>query len=162
MKYAKIKIDDKKDPINYTTYERRAEVWRRIQERGDPKGVSQTALAKHYGVSQNTIWRDIQAIKGEVIALIGNEIKFRSDVIYSSILTTLSNSKGTKDIPVLIKAIESYNNWLFNIGAQEKAPGKIRLEEEKSPTSPEELNKRIKELLNESDDPKSRKSPKQA
>ena len=156
MKYQRIIIDTTKDPKEYTYHERRAEIWIRIQERGDPAGVNQTALAKHYGVSQNMIWKDIQAIKKEVIAVLGKEIKFRSDTLYSKLIKSLSKSEDPKDKLTLIKAIESYNGWLFNVGAQEKAAETVRIEET-NPTKPEELDKRIKELL---DAGKNRRAPK--
>jgi hypothetical protein len=147
MKYQRIIIDTTKDPKDYTFLERRAEIWIRIQERGDPSGVNQSALAKHYGVAQSMIWKDIKAIKADVITHLGKEIKFRSDTIYSKVIKTLSDSKDPKDIPALIKAVESYNGWLFNVGAQEKSAETVRIEET-NPTNPEELDKRIKELLN--------------
>lgn len=114
-----IEIPKNKKPERYNYRERRAEIITLILEAGHPGSISQTKLAQRYGVTQPQIHKDINAIKKLVIEKIGNDAKFISEIVYrKAIKEYMKNEEYEKAIRVL----ESWNGWLFSVGAQDKVP----------------------------------------
>jgi hypothetical protein len=64
--YGSVSIPEDKSPKNYHWTERRAEILQRIEEKGHPSAVSQTALTERYGVSHGQISQDMDALADHV------------------------------------------------------------------------------------------------
>lgn len=124
MAYSNIHIPEDKNPKDYTYLERRAEILKLIIEAGHPSNVSRNQLAKRYGVHHTQIVQDIQAIAKEIskeMKELGTDADLITKAVYEKTIKDLIKGNN-RDKFNAMKAIESWNNYLFNIGARQKTP----------------------------------------
>jgi hypothetical protein len=125
--YSVIPIPREGDPTKYFVEERRALLLKLILEAGHPALISQPECAKMFGVSQQMISKDIEAIKESIVTSIGNDSEFITEMIYKKTLKDLMNTKSSKDKFLATKVLESWNNWLFDSGRKDRAASKVEL-----------------------------------
>ena len=100
---------------------RRQELSKLLIESGSPKSITQKELAQQYGVSQAQISKDIEKIREEYLSEIGKDAKIITSEFYKKALHLAQQAKTIEEATKGAKIVESWNNWLFNIGAQQKA-----------------------------------------
>jgi len=125
--YAAISPPDEKHPKDYTYVERRAEIYRLIEEAGHPHNLerSQAELGKRYGVSQKQISKDIQRLR-EFEAEHNSE---RSKSVTSwlaekAVMQAVQNDNFEKAMKLQLK----YNEFLFDIGGLERESTTVSIE----------------------------------
>jgi hypothetical protein len=118
INYYSVDISEDKKPKKYNYMERRAEMLRFIEARGFIKFTTQSNLAKKYDVSQQQISRDIKSLKEFILDNIGNDVKFKTNLIYEKVILDLIQGDN-KDKYNAAKLLKDWNDWLFGIGAQE-------------------------------------------
>jgi len=123
--YRKIKIEKGKDPKKYNYLERRAELLRLIEMAGHPRLIgSQMKLAERYDVVQSVISVDIKAVGNYISNQIGKNAKFYTEIIYNKAIQKFIKNN---DFENALKAIKDWNDWMFKIGAIDKAPEKVEI-----------------------------------
>jgi len=122
--YLSIPIPEDKKPEEYTYLERRAEILHIILKYGSPYYYTQQTLAKRYGVNQSLICHDMKAIKEYIEANVGKDIRAVTDALYRA---AIQKAIKDGDFKTAITFVEKWNNWLWNIGAVEKEPQKIEI-----------------------------------
>ena len=106
---------------------RRQEILQLIIKAGHPRAISQSSLAKHYGVSQVAISKDISALAKELKEKMPNDAELITHVVMESAIKELS--KGTPDQKFkAARLVMDWNNYLFEIGKQKRAPREHLLE----------------------------------
>lgn len=121
--YANVEIPTDKEPKDYHYTQRRAEILKLILEAGHPDLVSRKMLCERYGLSHSQISQDFSVLREYVAETIGNDAKLVTESVYrKSIKELLRNKQHDK----AVRVIESWNNWLFDIGVQDKAAQKIQ------------------------------------
>ena len=119
--YSQIPIPEQKPPEDYTFNERRAEILRLIERKGHPWGFNYSELGRRYGVSHNTIRKDFDLLKDWYQDRIGKDAKFSSDIAYRRIV---QGHLDNGDLDKARRALDSWNEWLWDSGEQEKAADK--------------------------------------
>lgn len=123
--YTEIPIPDDKAREEYTYNERRAEILKMIEEKGHPWGFNYSQLGREYGVSHEQIRKDFKKLKEYYCNRVGSEAKETSELAYRRIVKGhMDNGEYDK----ARKALDSWNSWLQDTGAQEKEPKKHELE----------------------------------
>lgn len=125
MGYKEVHIPSGKDPEEYTYHERRAELLQAAIEAGHPDMLNRTRFAERYDVSQPTITRDIQALQEEIHEDLSSDAEFVTATIYRR---AIREKADRGDWMEAVSIAESWNEWLFNIGEQEKAPDKMEMD----------------------------------
>ena len=105
-------------------------------------------MAENYGVAQPQISNDMKVLKSFIEENIGKDIKAITDSLFRAAVTKAIKDNEYKDA---ITFIEKWNNWLWNIGAVDKTPQKIEINQ--SNAIIDEIIKEIKEE-NASEPPK--------
>jgi len=128
-KHLFVDIMKKKKPIKRTkpgdkikAAKRRTEILKLIIEAGHPRAISQLSLAKHYKVSQVAICKDIQAISREIKESMPKDAEFITHVVMESAIKALSKSPDPDQKFKAAKLIMDWNNYLFEMGKQRRAP----------------------------------------
>jgi hypothetical protein len=123
--YGTIDPPPQKSPSEYSYAERRAEILQLIEEQGHPYGFNKSELGRRYGVSHEQIRKDFERVRKYYRGRIGSDAKSDSELAYRKIIREhLSNG----DYEKARRALDSWNGWLFDIGAQEKEPEKSEVE----------------------------------
>lgn len=123
--YSEVVVPDEKRPEEYSYVERRAEILELMERKGHPHGFNKSKLGRRYGVSDVQIRKDFEKLKAFYQDRIGTDAKPTSELAYNRIIQGhLENG----DLEKARKALDSWNEWLFNIGAQDKAPDKSEVE----------------------------------
>jgi len=123
MAYKDVPIRDTKKPSGYHYTQRRAAILQFIKEVGHPGLISQTELAKEYGVSQAQISHDFKAIKSEVVKHIGVDTDFITEIVYHKSVKELVKHEKYREA---CQILDWYNNWLFVTGRKKNAEqGKV-------------------------------------
>lgn len=125
MGYKDIDIPAGKDPAEYSYHERRSELLRFIIEAGHPDMISRTKFADRYDVNPSTITRDIQALRDEIHDDLSEDAELISSIVYRK---AIREKADEGDYMEAVELLESWNEWLFNIGEQEKAPDKMEMD----------------------------------
>lgn len=125
MGYKDIDIPSGKDPAEYTYHERRSELLRFIIEAGHPDMISRKKFAERYDVNPSTITRDIQALRDEIHDDLSKDAEMISSVIYRKAIREKADQGNWMEAAELL---ESWNEWLFNTGQQEKAPERMEMD----------------------------------
>lgn len=120
--YNNIDIPEDKDPKDYTYLERRAELLKLILNAGHPRAINQTQICKRYGVSRSQISHDIKALGEHLGKQSKEDIELITEAIYQKGIRELQ--KKGKHYKA-IKAVNLWNEWLFNTGKIEKEPNKV-------------------------------------
>jgi len=125
MGYKDIDIPSGKDPEEYTYHERRSELLRFIIEAGHPDMISRKKFAERYDVNPSTITRDIQTLRDEIHDDLSSDAELISSVIYRKAIREKADNGDWMEAKELL---ESWNQWLFDTGQQEKAPEKMEMD----------------------------------
>ncbi|RLF46602.1 MAG: hypothetical protein DRN17_00130 [Thermoplasmata archaeon] len=124
INYISIPIPVDKKKTEYTRLERRADILQLIIKHGSPYYFTQQELADVYGVAQSQICRDMQELRTYIEKNVGKDIKSITDTLYRAAVMKAIKDGNYEDA---ITFVEKWNNWLWNIGAVEKEPQKIEI-----------------------------------
>lgn len=124
--YSAVDPPPDKSPTEYSYVERRAEILQLIEQQGHPHGFNKTELGRRYGVSQQQISKDFDRLKEYYNDRIGVNAKSETELAYRKII---QGHLDNGDLEKARKALDSWNNWLFSIGAQDKAPDKLDVDQ---------------------------------
>lgn len=123
--YSEIVVPEDQPPEEYTTYERRAEILQKIEEKGHPWGFNYSQLGRRYDYSHETIRKDFDRLKEWYQDRIGDDAKVSSELAYKRIVQEhMDNGEFNK----ARKALDSWNGWLQDTGEQEKEPDEVSVE----------------------------------
>lgn len=125
MGYKNVDIPTGKDPEEYTYHERRAELLQAAIEAGHPDMLNRTRFSERYDVAVSTVTRDIQALQEEIHDDLSSDAEFITATIYRRAIREKADRGDWMDAKELL---ESWNDWLFNVGQQEKAPDKVDMD----------------------------------
>lgn len=116
--YENVVLDEEKDRSNYSYVERRTAIYNLIKNKGDPKQLPKYKnLADQFDVTKSQIGQDVERIKEYIKENLGKDAKVRTDFIYDKAIEKKVQNNQWVDA---VEMIERKNNWLFNIGRQEK------------------------------------------
>lgn len=125
--YSAIPVPDEKRPPEYTYNERRAEILQLIEQKGHPWGFNYSELGRRYDVSHETIRKDFALLKDWYQDRIGEDAKVSSDLAYRRIVQEhMAAGKYDK----ARRALDSWNDWLWELGEQERAPDTLEVSSE--------------------------------
>ena len=127
MGYRDVPIPTDKNPKDYTYIQRRAEILKLIIAAGHPDAVSQIKLTQRYKKSPSQICQDFKAIAKDVAAGLGSDAKLITDVVFRKASRDLMDG-NLKEKAEAARIIKLWNDWLFDIGAQQKAAMDIKIE----------------------------------
>ncbi len=119
--YSTVDPPPKKPPTEYSYVERRAEILELIEQQGHPHGFNKSELGRRYDVSETQIRKDFERLKEYYQGQVGELAKVQSELAYRKIIR---EHLGNGDYEKARRALDSWNGWLFDIGAQEKTPDK--------------------------------------
>lgn len=119
--YSEVVVPDNKSPTEFSYVERRAEILKLMERKGHPHGFNYSELGRRYGVSHVQIRKDFVTLKEYYRKNIGSEAKATSELAYNRII---QGHLDNGDLEKARRALDSWNGWLFDIGAQEQAPDK--------------------------------------
>jgi hypothetical protein len=122
MGYRDTTIPDGKPPEEYSYTERRAEVLQAALEMGHPDKVSRTRFAERYDVNPSTITRDIQAIREEIHEDLSVDADSVSAIVYRKAIRAKVDAG---DWEAAVNILESWNEWLYDRGQQDKQADKL-------------------------------------
>jgi len=125
--YASITPPDEKHPKDYTYVERRAEIYRLIEEAGHPHNLerSQAELGERYGVSQKQISKDIQRLRE--FEAEHNETRTKSVTSWlaeKAVMQAIQNDDFEKALRLQMQ----YNDFLFDTGGLEREATAVSIE----------------------------------
>ncbi len=142
--YSKVEIPEGLDPKKYNYIQRRAEILKLIIAEGHPRLISQTKLAKHYGVSQAQISMDIREIAKSFNAKRdATDIKFITELVYQKCIRKLLERE---DYTQAANVLNAWTNWLFNVGDLKKTATELEV---KKYITVEDIKKAFEEVKNE-------------
>lgn len=131
--YRSVEIPTDERPSEYSYTERRAEILQFIEKAGHPGSVNQTQLGKRYGVSQQQISKDVDAIREYLVDSIDEQ---RVDAIVTTVFQTSLKELMAEDRYSEAAAVCSqWTSWLFDRGQLEKEPDKVEAEVEQKATT---------------------------
>lgn len=118
--YATLPIPDKpKRELNH--HERRSMLYNWLEQAGHPRNLerSQADIGKEFGVSQQQISKDIQAVKDSIGERIGEDAESKTQLVCESAVRNLMDDG---DFERAAKLQLKYYDWLFDTGVREKEP----------------------------------------
>lgn len=124
--YAEQPVPEDKDPEDYTYVERRAELYRMLEEAGHPRnlGRSQADLGERYDVSQRTISKDLERLRQYRERNVGSRaIATTEFVAEKAVRQAAENQQFDKALELQLE----YNEWLFDLGAVDRAPDQLEV-----------------------------------
>jgi len=125
MGYKDIEIDPAKDPEDYTYHERRSELLQFAIEAGHPDMLSRQKFAERYDVAPSTITRDIQALRDDIHEDLSEDAELISSIIYRK---AIREKADRGEYMEAVEILESWNEWLFDTGQQERAPDRMEMD----------------------------------
>lgn len=123
--YTEVDIPPNKDRKDYTYTERRAELLQVVIGLGHPDLLSRTQMAQEYGVADSTISRDLDAISESLADELNDDAEEVTSVIYRK---AIKQKVDDNDLMEAVELLESWNDWLFDTGRQEKAADKLEVD----------------------------------
>lgn len=136
--YSAIPVPDEKEPEEYTYNERRADILKRIEEKGHPWDFNYSELGRKYDVSHTQIRKDFDRLKEWYQDKIGNDSMVASELAYRRII---QGHLDSGDFNKARKALDSWNSWLQDTGEQDKEPEKHEIDaEHRTEDAPMEVN----------------------
>jgi len=141
-------IPDDLHPLDYNTHQRRADVLQKMIDAGHPYGINQSRLAKHYGVDQGTISRDVKEIQSYLSESLGDYAVSLTQTAFENIYNSFMQ---TDDKEKAWKVLMDWNKWLENRGAIRTQPKTIAIESRVKDMSKAELLEML-DALTETDD----------
>jgi len=122
MGYKDTPIPESRDPEDYTYQERRAEILHAALKMGHPDKISRTRFAERYDVAPSTITRDIDAIREEIHEDLSVDADSVSAIVYRKAIRAKVDEG---DWEGAVRILESWNEWLFDRGIQDKEADKL-------------------------------------
>lgn len=122
MGYYDLDIPEEKDPADYNYRERRAELLKLAIRAGHPDQISPTKMAKRYDVVKSTISKDMDRIAEEIHDNLNDDAEMVTSVVYRKSIRELMDRGDYLDA---VEVLESWNEWLFDVGEQQKTPEEI-------------------------------------
>ncbi|MFP3871326.1 MAG: HTH domain-containing protein [Candidatus Aenigmatarchaeota archaeon] len=126
VNYYEVSYPENKEKPEFDTEERRAYILDLILERGHPKLINQSELARQFDVSQTTIWKDLKYISDSVQEHMGEKSDLLFESVYSSVIKELREEGDVKE---LRKWLKDWSEFLFNRGKVERVPDKVQIED---------------------------------
>lgn len=124
--YSEVLVPEQTPPEDYSYTERRAEILELMERKGHPHGFNYSQLGRRYGVSDVQIRKDFATLKEYHRENLGSDAKTTSELAYNRII---QGHLDNGDLEKARKALDSWNDWLFDIGAQEKSPEKLDVDQ---------------------------------
>lgn len=112
-------------PEEYTTHERRAEVWRVTVSKGSPARVNKASLARRYDVNRSTIYRDFERLREWAGDTLGEGAKLTTRAVYEKVVGALLDEGEWRDAWTVQK---EWNDWLADVGEQYREPRRSELD----------------------------------
>jgi hypothetical protein len=125
MGYKDTIVPDDREPPDYTYKERRAELLRAALQMGHPDKISRTRMGERYDVAPSTITRDIDAIREEIHEDLSVDADSVSAIVYRKAIRA-KVEEG--DWMAAVDILESWNQWLYDRGIQDKAADKLEMD----------------------------------
>lgn len=125
MGYHDTVVPEGKDPTEYHYTERRAELLKMVVKAGHPDLLSRTKFAERYDVAISTITRDLQTLADEVRDELASDAEFITQSVYRKAIKEKMREGETMEA---VKLLESWNNYLFETGQQERAADKVDMQ----------------------------------
>jgi len=119
--YYNVDVPEAKDPEDYTYVERRGEILSLILKRGSPQGINQSRLADRYDVSESQISQDMSRLREHVERTLGQHAKMTTRAVYQE---TLQKLKEEGEWKKRWDVVMEWNEWLGDLGIQEREPDK--------------------------------------
>jgi hypothetical protein len=119
--YSQIEPPADKPPEEYHYTERRAEIFKLIEQKGHPWGFNKSQLGRRYGVSDQQIHKDFDRLKDWYGDRIGDDATQASDLAYRRIV---QEHMDNGDYEKARRALDSWNGWLEARGYEDKEPDK--------------------------------------
>lgn len=119
--YSSVEVPKDESPKDYHYTARRADILKDVLGAGSPAAINQSRMAERYGVSQGQISQDMDALGEHVADGLGVRAALDTRAAYHRIRRELfaeGEWKNAWDV------IMDWNDWLGDIGAQERAPDK--------------------------------------
>lgn len=131
----------------YTADERRAALYKMVLEKGHPQHLPTYAeLGAQFGVSKNRIKQHMHEIRDDLADHLGADIKGRTKATFiQAHKKAMSKGEYMKAMQIMM----TWNDWLFDLGVQDRAPEKREVDLE---TSGEWTDSEVEELLSDHDD----------
>jgi hypothetical protein len=125
MGYKDTTIPESREPEDYTYQERRAEILQAALEMGHPDKISRTRFAERYDVAPSTITRDIDAIREEIHEDLSVDADSVSAIVYRKAIRAKVDEG---DWEAAVRILESWNQWLYDRGIQDKEADKLEMD----------------------------------
>lgn len=123
--YDSIEPPADKPRSEYSTHERRAEVWQAIRSAGSPGRVNKAALAREYGVHRSTIYRDFERLREWVDDSLGEDAKLTTRAVFEKVVDELLASDDWRAKKAALDAVMDWNEWLAELGEQHREPDRL-------------------------------------
>lgn len=124
--YANITPPDDIHPHEFSYVQRRAEIYRLIEEAGHPRNLrrSQKELAERYDTTQQNISKDIKRLREYQRVKTGNRAVATTRWLHEKVVTEeLEQSNWTS----ALEAQMEYNDFLFKLGQLDEAPDELHV-----------------------------------
>jgi len=109
----------------YTTHERRADVWRSIKSAGSPTRVNKADLARRYDVNRSTIYRDLDRLREWAADSLGEDATLTSRAVFETVVEELLDADDWRAKKAALDAVMDWNEWLQDIGEQHREPDRV-------------------------------------
>lgn len=120
--YRAIKVPEGKKPTEYSVHERRAEILKAIEQAGHPDAINKAELARRYDRDRRAIYRDFERLREFILDDIGpDRVDTISQIGYQKAIKGLLNQE---EFAKATRALDSWNEWLFDRGKVDKSPDK--------------------------------------
>lgn len=126
--YATIELPDGTPRAEYTTHERRAEVWRAIKAAGSPARVNKAQLARRYDVSRDTIYRDLERLREWAGDSLGEDAKLTTRAVFEHVVDELLTDEDWRAKKAAFDVVMEWNEWLGDLGEQHREPDRAELD----------------------------------
>jgi len=123
--YDAVEVPDDTPRSEYSTHERRAEVWRAIKTAGSPSRINKAALARKYEVHRSTVYRDFERLREWANESLGEDAKLTSRAIFEKVLDELLESDDWRAKKAAFDAVMDWNEWLGDVGEQHREPDRV-------------------------------------
>jgi len=123
--YDAIEVPDDTPRAEYSTHERRAEVWRAIKAAGSPSRVNKAALARRYDVNRSTIYRDFERLREWASDSLGDDAELTARAIFERAVDELLEADDWRATEAAFDKMMDWNEWLQSIGEQHREPDRV-------------------------------------
>jgi hypothetical protein len=112
----------------YSTHERRADLWRLMKQAGSPTRLNKARLSRKYDVSRKTIYRDFERLQEWAADSLGEDAKLTTRAVFESVLEDLLDAEEWRAKREAFDVMMEWNEWLADLGEQHREPDKSELD----------------------------------